>query len=480
MPIVEVNGQELEFPDDMGQDAIRDVLRAKFPAQEAAPTDYISRVKGDFKQSGQKIADIWNADKNPAIAGTQILAEGINAATAPIGEGLVSGFKAVSPYIPQSAKDSAAQSVGGVFGAIESLPIKASQAVNKTRAGQALGNYLMDSPAAQNAMQEVSDTAKAVGTIATAAPIGRGLIKATNQIAPTAIKVADKMTGGLVSDVNSGMSNKARAAFESRKLQAVQDVVLPKQTPKEIADTALKRTNSGGFRNKQIYAPDASEAEMIKIAREAGVNPKALLADNIQKLNTVRIEKAKALGSQLDAAPTPITQASFDKYGQTLADNIISNKFLKPHGDTVTALLETAQEVINANPKNAAGLWQARKAFDQAIEAFKPNVFNPTAADTAFNYTAKNIRNGMNQLIIDSSPNADVAKFLKEYSNLSQAIENMAGKLPAQSPVSGTLKGDTRLARFLATKTGKVAKAGAIAGGLGVAGNGVINSIGAK
>jgi hypothetical protein len=37
MPIVEVNGQELEFPDDMSPDAIKGVLQSKFPKPDAMP-----------------------------------------------------------------------------------------------------------------------------------------------------------------------------------------------------------------------------------------------------------------------------------------------------------------------------------------------------------------------------------------------------------------------------------------------------------
>ena len=33
MPIVDVNGQQIEFPDSMGQDEILSVLRKKFPTQ---------------------------------------------------------------------------------------------------------------------------------------------------------------------------------------------------------------------------------------------------------------------------------------------------------------------------------------------------------------------------------------------------------------------------------------------------------------
>lgn len=38
MPIVEVNGQEIEFPDSMSQDAIKEVLRQKFPQPQQFPT----------------------------------------------------------------------------------------------------------------------------------------------------------------------------------------------------------------------------------------------------------------------------------------------------------------------------------------------------------------------------------------------------------------------------------------------------------
>jgi len=48
MPIVEVNGQELEFPDDMTPEAIKGVLQAKFPKPEPS---YLSRAGEAYKSS---------------------------------------------------------------------------------------------------------------------------------------------------------------------------------------------------------------------------------------------------------------------------------------------------------------------------------------------------------------------------------------------------------------------------------------------
>ena len=54
MPIVEVNGQEFEFPDDMQPEAIKDVLRTKFPPTPQQPDSFSQRLQADFaRRRGQ-------------------------------------------------------------------------------------------------------------------------------------------------------------------------------------------------------------------------------------------------------------------------------------------------------------------------------------------------------------------------------------------------------------------------------------------
>lgn len=52
MPIVEVDGQEIEFPDDMGGDEIKAVLRKKFPPQQQAAPQSIGKTVLDQSLQG--------------------------------------------------------------------------------------------------------------------------------------------------------------------------------------------------------------------------------------------------------------------------------------------------------------------------------------------------------------------------------------------------------------------------------------------
>lgn len=419
MPIVEVNGQELEFPDDMQPDAIREVLRAKFPVE--------------------------NDSQQPSTLNSIIRAE--------IGS-------------EQTAPETAFQLMG----------VLAQPAANKIRevASHLTPQFVDDavayvgnkvSPALPELSPRQSRNLSAAGDVSTVAGAGTLALKGGK-----AIMSGDNVASRMMKDQSSaGMFNKARNAFENRRVNFVQDLIMPKQTPKEIADTALQRSSGGGFMNKQVYSPNAFETETAKIVAKTGVKKNLPLVDNLQIINKARINKAENLQRSLNAINVELPPSALNSYTQEITNNIANNNLLRPHGETVKGLLDTAQSFIDANPKTPAGLWAARKQFDAAIKDFAPNALDADAPSKAFSFTAKTIRNGLNRAIIESAPDANVADFLKEYTHLSDAVENISSKV-AQQPTD-------RFGRFLKTKTGKAVKYGAGAAATVGIGSTAINAV---
>lgn len=202
MPIVEVNGQELEFPDDMQPDAIKEVLRSKFPAptQEAAPQaeTFGSRLQADF----QKRKDAMNRSAEDYVGGKQ---------------GLGSTYLQTAGNIAGGVFDTAAEGVKSAYGALpESLKPKLTDQgkiiAEKAMLGLgAAANYVSDSAVGDVARQYAEENPVAmrnlgaVGNIAAVVPIGaaakivgeplaniagKGLVKGSNALVGGVEKLA--------------------------------------------------------------------------------------------------------------------------------------------------------------------------------------------------------------------------------------------------------------------------------------------------
>lgn len=105
MTIVQVGEQEIEFPDSMSQDAIKEVLRQKFPK----PKGFFERTGDAMFKRGQQLYDathgIYDGDKlsqPQALSMGHALGVEAGAIGDIVGEGLRSGYRQLSPEIRES------------------------------------------------------------------------------------------------------------------------------------------------------------------------------------------------------------------------------------------------------------------------------------------------------------------------------------------------------------------------------------------
>lgn len=404
--------------------------------------DYRKRVAND-----QVSRDAFaNGQQSAFSTGLQYLGQGGGMVNDVVNEGIKSVdsmipnqvINAVNPFTAVTSNPYVKQALGSV-----------AATAPDTGIGTTVDSLRNQYPVTARNLDAVGNTVSAVGTLYGAAQAAPGL-KNTAQ---------DLFQSG-------------KQAFDAKKLAGIQDVVLPKQTAAEIANTALQRTSGGGLLNKQVYTPNDYEVSMITTAREAGVKPTATLETNIQTANSFKNAEAQRLKAALDKANVAIPPSTLNQAGVEIAQKIASNPLIDENSSTIRKILQAGQDAIDKNPKTAAGILQARKDFDYAIGKFQPSAFDTEAPATAFRAATKEVRQGMNGIVTTAVPNADVAASLAKQSHMYDVIDNMAGKLSAQP--------DGRFARFFDTKTGKVIKYGAAATGATAAGRSALHAVSPK
>lgn len=438
------------FPDEATPEMIAGALGVKPPEQ-----GFLDRLSADSQnrsEQSQAATDRYAAGEQsfPRSVAQKIMLGTVGPVVDTAAEGLTSAYKNL---VPQFAQNDISK-VGGLIG----------------QGMGAIGRGIMASPAGdalKSGAQEAAQLAKDnPGRVADLESIGVGL-----QALPVGkvLSVGARELPGAVSAVSNKLYDAGKTAFDARRLNAVQQLIMPKQTAGEIADTALQRSNSGGLFNKQVYTPNPYESDMIKTASDAGVKPNAPLEENIHILNNAKNSEAENLKIILEKANVPIDSNTLNQSGVTIAQQIAKNPLVQENSSTVDKILKVAQDAIDNNPKTAAGVLQARKDFDRAIGEFQPSAFDTDAPATAFRYATKQVRQGFNDVVSNAVPDVAVKESLAKQSHMYQAIDNMSGKL-SQQP-------NGRFPRFFDSKTGQALKTGAKVTGLTAAGGYAINRL---
>jgi len=205
----------------------------------------------------------------------------------------------------------------------------------------------------ESAKQYIQDPIEMAGSIAIpmgankyAAPITEGVKSALKPITPFLKDAAGVKPAAPPAAF-------ARKAFDERRANFVQGLVMPKQTVGEIADTALKRSSGGGLLNKQVYTPDPYEADMIKTIASTGVKKGNPLVDNLQIINKAKNQEAQALKFALEKSKVAVEPAALNRSLQNIAERIAVNPLVDEQGATVQKILQLAQYSIDSNPKTA-------------------------------------------------------------------------------------------------------------------------------
>jgi hypothetical protein len=419
------SGQQFQVPDGSTPQDIDDVFQHYNSLQS-----YPSRVATDIGNSVNKGVDLATSGLDPLSGAIQAASQGANAALAPVKEAIPDAISQ-----PLSKIGTAASNAG--TNAAQSL----ANALDSTSAGQAAGDYGMNSPNLQKGMQTVSDDAKAAANLLTLAPAG---------------KAVEGVTKPLLGD----------PIYNSAKNSYIQDLVLPKATPTIAAQNALRTKQVGGT---NVYQPTPWEQNMAQqVGQIEGVGPLNSAQKNLNLIQAANTQEAQSLKATLNANNVPIPANTIISNIQNIRNTLPKNTNISAPGEmTIERVVNAGINHITNNPLTASGMLQARKDFDsQMIKERGDGVFDPTI-ETPRSNAISAVRNSMNNMVATAVPNADVMASLSKQNALYSAADNIAVKAAKEAP--------TPVQRFLqnfnphnAMTGGGIAIMGDVAHNLGV------------
>lgn len=401
-------GDKLQIPDGTTPDGIDDVLQ-HYQSQQS----YLSRTGNDVSTALNKGANILqnsgSSNLNPVSSALQTAGSAADAVYAPMTEATKSAYNALPASITAPINSMASSAASGVKSAYNS----GVDALADTDAGKTAGDWLMNSPRAQQNMQEVSDDAKAAAKLLMISPTG-------------------EVTEAATRTVGDPLYQSGKAAQQAANDAYVQKLVLPKETPTQMAQNALRTKQIDGV---NTYQPTPYEKAMAgHVGSIDGISPSNSIQKNLGLVQDANAQEALALKSKLQTANVPIPDATVVQNLQTIRNTLPQSTTISAPGEmTIERVVNSGLNHITNNDQTAAGMLQARKDFDaQMIKERGEGVFDPSI-ETPRSTAISAVRNSMNGMIADAVPSADVKASLAKQNALYTASDNIATKAASEA-----------------------------------------------
>lgn len=418
MPVVEINGQELEFPDDMHADDIKSVLRKKFPPIEA-PLKEVAPETGRTKTVQDALTAMNSGQQGKIRTGAQILGQGINSEFDAIGD-------TISEYTPDIVK----QAIGSGMRTAGKLPAFGGGTVGQKLPGeiaqisQGYSNLAEEYPA-------LARDASALGAFASLMPAP----KVAGALAVPATKIGSGLEklGGAIEKSGVKSAQTARNKY-------LQSLITPKETP-TVANEMFSRSKEKGLLRNRVTEPNAQEQDIVKTLAPLPVNGRNSLLKNYNIIENENIKEAQSLMTKLSKSQIPISQKNLDFRLAQARQNVLDNLFIGADGSNPAEdAINLAIKHINQNQLTASGVLQARKEFDAAIRKMKGDGVFVGEKQGQVQVAVQQVRQALNDSIAEAVPNAAVKESLRKQSNLYRAMDNIETK--------GGAEGKNVLSRF--------------------------------
>lgn len=282
------------------------------------------------------------------------------------------------------------------------------------------------------AFSDVAKTGFEIGTTIGAPVQGKAIATATE-------KLGQKITEPLAKRAGEKVFNK------------IVEVVSPKLTAKETAGAAVNRGTTKAFGKIKLAVDPYIEEVASTVKRLVpDFNPSKTIAENLNTTRKVVYEIADDLKQQVikSGKDKIYTFKELAKKMDTVAKPIVikSDKVLSRQFDLAK---EAALKYAKQKGGKISDLFDARKAFDDAVKNEFPNLYDNASKPMRAAITS--MRKVMNDFIADNVKDVAFKESLTNQSHLFKAIENMAEKI-----ASGAEKeiGTTAIKRFTAKYPG--------------------------
>lgn len=422
-----------------------------------------SQENGYFSRAAQGIGKnlteganilLQNQDRNPVSSGIQVLGKAANAVATPFTEAAASGFHLLPQNWQQGISDAADSIAGNVGSAYHS----GIDALAETGAGQAFGDYGMNSPRLQADMQELSDTAKGAASLATVLPIGKAI--------DPALQAGRRATGSGMVIAGQKLEGMAANQVAAKRADFVKDLILPKQTASTAEDQVMRTTvNNWGTKVVSLSPQEQEIADAItKIPQ---LSPKNTLQGNFNVLTQEISKEAVNLQNALQATKVIFPKKELISRFDSVINEVDKLPAVVSGNKQAWAkqLISDARDAIAQYPGTPAGMLQARKALDKVVDTYRPRAFDPVT-ENALSAVLPKVRGVINDFIAEKAPTTAVKESLRKQSLYYKAKDIIQPKAAIERPTM-VGRGIDKISNML-PKTGR--EVGTVLGGAGLAG----------
>lgn len=339
--------------------------------------------------------------------------------------------------------------IGGAFdvlgeaatSAFRSLPNPLENAVREKT------STIMESPSMQYGLRMMAQGAESYTSWKRSHPRAAANLEAAGNMASVipvmkAAQVGAKGASHATPFIGEGISRTAgvareatEKALQNQKTRIALDVVKPKLTAKEaekaLAKGGVESRGVGVFKTFNVK----DDGSLLRIARsvEDVVDNKKMPTENIEAIRAKIEMTAEQVGKELERNNSIFNTKQFATYLNEVkqesrvvfgGDAQLENAYNSVIDQMITLINKEGRK------KNVAGLWAARKEFDNIIERKFPNVFKRGAdTDNVRANAILDIRRAVNDFVDEKLPEGSTYKnSLREMSDMYSAIDNVAYK----------------------------------------------------
>ena len=417
------------------------------PETEEEKLSFAQRFGDDLRKRASIAEEITDA----VSSGEQSFAEGILQIAGKvgvggvfdlIGEGIVSGFRALPDFVEKPIRNAATSFLETEVGKSGLNAVQSGSEVYK--------EWKSNNPRAARNLESIVD-------------IGLLLfpVKAKAPAKPT---IAGKLGEGAI------VSGEEARALSKEKF--IKDLISPQKTTAVRESEVARTIETGGLLKQKEVLPSISEKGIAEeVSKITEISQSKTLQGNFNIINKNVSELAKKLESDIKAKdfvyPRQRLLAELDGAKVRLSENPL---IVGDAERVAEKLLEGFKRFINEEPGKGSGILSARKKFDNWIKQQKgTNVFDPKN-ENALTTAIREVRQTANKFLIENAKNVDVEESLLRQTRLFRALDNLTPKA-ANEASNAVLRAWQRMSQVLSVKSGIVQSMALLAGvgGLGAA-----------
>lgn len=337
----------------------------------------------------------------------------------------------------------------------------------------ALKDYVANTDIGKGALNLLGDVKGAASDFAQQNPNAARSLGAVNDIASFApmMEGASAVTGPVgkgLESAGSAIENVAANQASEAKDKFVQNLILPKETPKILEDQ-VGRTTENKFGTK-VYDPTPEEKEIAGVVSDIPeVKSSNTINANFNAVQSALGAEANNLKTDLIRNDVVFPRKEFNAQLNQVVQNLTDNPLLT--GDaaaTAQKIVDQMKKFVLNNKASASGLLQARKDLDKWIKTQKGGAAFDPVKENAISTALREVRQTTNGFIAQKVPSVGVADSLRKQNLMYKAMDNMAPKAAAEAKTSiGRVS--NRISNAIPGK-GVIGKMGAVLGGSALGG----------